>query len=123
MSHTRHAPVRTALRLAALGLLAGTATLSLSSAVAQSVSGRASAERPLYKDPSQPVERRVEDLLQRMTLEEKVGQMVAIWEHKDKIQTPRGDFSPAEASARSRDRRTAAASPPPMPVPPARRPA
>jgi beta-glucosidase len=92
----RHA-TRNVLRFTAIALLAATATISLSSATAQGVA-RQSAERPLYKDPSQPVDRRVEDLLQRMTLEEKVGQMVAIWEHKDKIQTPRGDFSPQEAS-------------------------
>jgi len=30
---------------------------------------------PIYLDPQQPVERRVEDLLSRMTLEEKVGQL------------------------------------------------
>ncbi len=30
---------------------------------------------PLYKDPAQPVEARVKDLLQRMTLEEKVAQL------------------------------------------------
>ena len=30
---------------------------------------------PLYGDPSQPIEKRVDDLLGRMTLEEKVGQM------------------------------------------------
>lgn len=33
------------------------------------------AKIPLYKDASQPVEKRVNDLLQRMTLEEKVAQM------------------------------------------------
>ena len=32
-------------------------------------------EKPLYLDPSQPVEKRIEDLLGRMTLKEKVGQM------------------------------------------------
>ncbi len=32
-------------------------------------------EVALYTDPSQPVEVRVEDLLSRMTLEEKIGQM------------------------------------------------
>jgi beta-glucosidase len=32
-------------------------------------------ERPLYLDPTRPLEKRVDDLLSRMTLEEKVGQM------------------------------------------------
>jgi len=31
-----------------------------------------------YKDPNQPVEVRVDDLLSRMTLEEKIGQMTQI---------------------------------------------
>ncbi len=38
----------------------------------------AQQQTPLYKDPTQPIEARVEDLLQRMTLEEKVAQMEAI---------------------------------------------
>src|SRR5688572_11080480 len=77
------------------------------------------ADRPLYKDPSAPVERRVEDLLSRMTLEEKVAQMLSLWEHKDQVQTPGGDFTPEEASqafpnglgqiARPSDRRGVAA--------------
>ena len=33
------------------------------------------AREPLYKDPAAPVSKRVEDLLGRMTLEEKLGQM------------------------------------------------
>jgi hypothetical protein len=33
---------------------------------------------PLYKEASQPVEKRVEDLLARMTLDEKIGQMIQI---------------------------------------------
>ena len=36
---------------------------------------QADSVRPTYKDPTAPIERRVEDLLSRMTLEEKVGQM------------------------------------------------
>lgn len=39
------------------------------------LSASAGNEKPLYKDSTAPVERRVEDLLGRMTLEEKVGQM------------------------------------------------
>lgn len=31
-----------------------------------------------YKDPKQPVSNRIQDLLKRMTLEEKIGQMVQI---------------------------------------------
>ncbi len=56
------------------------------------------ANRPLYKDASQPIERRVEDLLGRMTLEEKVGQMVAIWENRGRIQSANGNFSAERAS-------------------------
>ena len=36
---------------------------------------RAAEQTPIYLDSAQPVERRVEDLLSRMTLKEKVGQM------------------------------------------------
>jgi beta-glucosidase len=34
--------------------------------------------QPIYKDPSQSVEARVDDLLSRMTLEEKVGQLLQL---------------------------------------------
>ena len=51
------------------------------------------AGAPLYKDPRQPIAKRVDDLLARMTLEEKVAQMTGVWERKDLIQTPQGQFS------------------------------
>ncbi|MDH5703236.1 MAG: hypothetical protein OEY99_03400, partial [Aigarchaeota archaeon] len=40
--------------------------------------------KPLYKDPSQCVETRVEDLLGRMTLEEKIGQMCQYTKYPEK---------------------------------------
>jgi beta-glucosidase len=36
------------------------------------------SETPIYRDASQPVEKRVADLLARMTLDEKIGQMIQI---------------------------------------------
>lgn len=52
----------------------------------------------LYRDASQPVDARVEDLLSRMTLEEKVAQMMGIWQNKGLIQDDEGNFSPEAAS-------------------------
>src|SRR5438128_8543331 len=37
--------------------------------------GQSGSEQPLYLDKSQPIDRRVEDLLSRMTLKEKAGQL------------------------------------------------
>lgn len=53
---------------------------------------------PLYKDPRQPVEKRVDDLLSRMTLDEKVAQLETVWEEKVKLETSNGDFSKELAS-------------------------
>ena len=49
--------------------------------------------KPLYRDASQPIERRIEDLLGRMTLEEKVGQMnmPCVYEHGLGKSIPRED--------------------------------
>ncbi len=83
-------------RLALACLLGTAATGTL---VAQTrVDRPTSAQRMPYKDASQPVAARVEDLLRRMTLEEKVAQMIGIWEKKSDIQDAKGEFSPQKAS-------------------------
>jgi beta-glucosidase len=51
---------------------------------------------PLYKDPQAPLEQRVEDLLGRMTLEEKIAQITTIWNRKQEILTPAGELDAAK---------------------------
>lgn len=88
----------TTLRLAKAGRQARslavliTAVLAASSASAQSRS-----ERALYKDPAAPVEQRVQDLLSRMTLEEKIAQITAVWSKKNELLDAKGNFNPDAA--------------------------
>src|SRR5688572_28275447 len=44
-----------------------------------------SSDTPAYKDPERPVEERVSDLLQRMTLSEKTAQMHCVWQSKNQL--------------------------------------
>jgi beta-glucosidase len=53
--------------------------------------------KPLYKDPHAPLEQRVDDLLGRMTLEEKVAQLTAIWTQKSQLFDASGNFDAAKA--------------------------
>ena len=59
---------------------------------------------PDYKNASLPVDRRVADLLSRMTLEEKVAQLTCLWANRPQANpqtdfaTDRGEFSPAKAA-------------------------
>ena len=59
----------------------------------------AASAAPIYKDASASIAARVEDLLKRMTLDEKVAQIGTIWQNKDGILGPDGTFDPAKASA------------------------
>ncbi|MBO9528150.1 MAG: beta-glucosidase, partial [Sphingobium yanoikuyae] len=77
-------------RRQALGLLASTSLAAAAPAVAKAKGG------PLYKDAAAPVDLRVRDLLSRMTLEEKVGQIIALWATKADIMDGL-TFSPAKA--------------------------
>jgi len=55
---------------------------------------------PLYKNPGAASDARVNDLLHRMTLEEKVMQLQCVWQHKDAIQDSSSAFSAERAMAR-----------------------
>jgi beta-glucosidase-like glycosyl hydrolase len=77
-----------AIKTAVIALLAATGLFSLTA-----LGGNA----PVYRDASAPVEQRVEDLLARMTLEEKIAQITAVWDRKREIFTPTNDFNAAKA--------------------------
>lgn len=83
---------RLAVSITLAGLVAAAALIAAPVLARQDAAGE-----PLYRDASQPVEARVEDLLSRMTLDEKIAQMIGIWQNKAEIQTPAGDFSPERA--------------------------
>jgi beta-glucosidase len=61
-------------------------------------------EVPDYKNPRLPVDQRVADLLSRMTLEEKVAQLVSLWGNRPQAKpqtdfsTDRGELSPELAA-------------------------
>jgi beta-glucosidase len=59
---------------------------------------RASQKSPAYRNPALPAERRVKDLLRRMTLEEKAAQMVCVWQQKaETLVDEQGNFDLAKA--------------------------
>ncbi|HEY5347887.1 MAG TPA: glycoside hydrolase family 3 N-terminal domain-containing protein, partial [Rhizomicrobium sp.] len=57
------------------------------------------ADKLVYKDPTAPIPARVEDLLARMTLAEKVAQLEVVWVHKDAIEDDQQNFVAAKAEA------------------------
>ena len=93
MKAIKRAALAAGVCLAAFGMAAGGATLAQPVAVE-----RAMKDAP-YWNAALPVEQRVEDLLARMTLEEKVAQILTIWDSKPKIQSTGDVFDPAKAAA------------------------
>ena len=57
------------------------------------------AQNPVYRDPAQPVDIRVADLLARMTIDEKVAQLLGVWQQRTAIQRPDSTFNPDGAKA------------------------
>ena len=73
-------------------------TLLASSALLAFAPVCAATTGPVYRDARAPVADRVEDLLSRMTLEEKVAQMCSMWTSKGQILNQDGSFSPEKAA-------------------------
>ncbi len=74
---------------------------SFAAAAALPTSVWAAAEAlPLYKNSHAGTDERVNDLIARMTLEEKVMQLQCVWQHKDAIQDAAGAFSAERAMTR-----------------------
>ena len=101
MSRTAHIPKesplhRTARLLAVLAVgvfgLFGTTSFAATPVLVQTVA-------PLYQDADAPIERRVEDLLSRMTIDEKIAQITTLWMQKDRLFTEDGTFDPEKAKA------------------------
>src|SRR5487761_911168 len=67
-------------------------------AIALIGTGACSADKPLYRDPHASVDARVNDLLSRMTLQEKIAQISCVWQRKGDIEDANGNFDPAKAS-------------------------
>jgi beta-glucosidase len=59
--------------------------------------GQTTPAKPDYLNASLPTAKRVDDLLSRMTLEEKVAQMMCLWNAKKQFTDGKGKFDPAQA--------------------------
>src|SRR5437016_882094 len=73
-------------------------------ALTPSDKARLQEQIPAYKNPQLSIDQRVNDLLSRMTLEEKIAQMTCLWTNRPQkkaqtdFATDRGDFSPEKAA-------------------------
>ncbi len=92
MSGRRNWSRRDLVKLAAAATTSAVAGAGLPRALA------ARRDEPVYRNAGAPVAARVEDLLARMTLEEKVAQMIALWARKAEISDGLA-FAPDKASA------------------------
>ena len=78
-------------------------TVAVVVALASAKLALAAPELPTYKDPRAPVDARVEDLLKRMTLEEKVAQMLSIWDAKREVFDAKLEFDPKKMAQKYPD--------------------
>jgi beta-glucosidase len=87
--------------MGAVATLAMVAVPLTNSAQAQQNQRRATQTAvPTYKNPAASVDARVADLLARMTPEEKVAQLLTIWDEKKEVFDAAGQFDAAKMSAK-----------------------
>jgi beta-glucosidase len=86
----------------------GAAALLLSAAAFAGTAGypvqayakEAAAASPLYKDATASVDARVNDLLAKMTLEEKIAQIMTVWDAKAEVFDAKGEFDAVKMSTK-----------------------
>jgi beta-glucosidase len=83
----------------ALGLVLGATAIAAHRAHHAMSHEHHPAGTPLYKNPNAPIEARVNDLMRRMTLEEKVAQLLCVWSQKIQMFDDKLTFDPAKAQA------------------------
>ena len=89
--------MKAALRAVCISTVVMAGGLTLAGTV-QGQSQSSDLAHALYKNPNAPIPARVDDLLSRMTLAEKVAQLRVVWQGKTAIFDDRMQFDPAKAS-------------------------
>jgi len=75
------------------------ASVSLLAFMPAALRAAAATARPLYRDPRAPIDLRVRDLMDRMTLDEKVAQIITLSRSKRDVMDEALRFDPAKAAS------------------------
>ncbi len=91
--------MRSALRGWPVAIVFAMAATGLASAESKATGSKS----PVYKDANASVEARVDDLISRMTLDEKVAQMQSIWDAKAEVFDAKLEFDPRKMAQKFPD--------------------
>lgn len=86
--------------LSSIGGIAGLAAMPATALAAVAGAQAKAKGTPLYKNPHASMAARLDDLMARMTLDEKIMQLQCVWQQKHQIQDAATDFSAAKAAER-----------------------
>jgi beta-glucosidase len=89
------------MKVRAAALLLCAVTFPATMIVSQPV--KSETAQPLYKISTVAIDARVSDLLSRMTLEEKIAQLISLWDAKAEVFDAKGEFDPAKMSRKFPD--------------------